>query len=49
MISSIYVKVPGGDEWHLLGRCDGIELRREFMEKEGRNMVVSESYYIELK
>lgn len=48
-MSNIYVRVPDGNEWHLLGRCDGIELRREFMEKEGRQMIASESYYIELK
>lgn len=49
-MANIYVRVGPDDEWHWLGIVDnGLEIKREFLEKEGRLMVASESYYVELK
>ena len=48
-MSDIYVRVGPNDEWHWLGRCEDIEIKREFLEKEGRLMIASESFFVEIK
>lgn len=49
-MSDIYVRVGPDGEWHWLGiATEGIEIKREYLEKEGRMMIASEGYYVEIK
>ena len=52
MNTPVYIRAAFGDgEWHYIGRTTefGIELKRDYLNKENRTMIGSESYYIEIK